>query len=105
MQVEILDIKLRLKKEIPKADWFFFVQQGQMDTILRAWNYRIDLVKKSVCLFTHFNFRNCNFKLLEKAKLIAHMSSHQMAISIGNGLSRENSRLLTLGVDIDSISA
>ena len=87
--------------EIPKADWFFFVQQGQMDTILKAWDYRMDLVRKSVCLFTHFNFRNCNFKLLEKAKLIAHMSSHQMAISIGNGLSRKNSRLLTLGVDID----
>lgn len=87
--------------EIPAADWFLFVQQGQMDTILKAWKYRKDLVEKSICIFTHFNFRNCNFSLLKHAKVISHMSSHQMAISIGNGLSRENSYLLPLGVDME----
>ena len=87
--------------EIPAADWFLFVQQGQMNSILKAWNYREDLVKKSICIFTHFNFRNCNFPLLKHAKVISHMSSHQMAISVGNGLSRENSYLLPLGVDLD----
>ena len=87
--------------DIPEADWFFFVQQGQMNTILKAWKYRKDLVQKSICIFTHFNFRNCNFSLLKHAKVISHMSSHQMAISIANGLSRENSYLMPLGVDME----
>ena len=87
--------------EIPKADWFFFVQQGQLNTILRAWGYREDLIKKSICIFTHFDVNNCNFSLLNKIHLISHMSSHQMAIAIGNGLSAKNSKLLTLGVKMD----
>ena len=87
--------------EIPQADWFLFVQQGQLNTILRAWGYREDLIKKSICIFTHFDVNNCNFDLLNKIHLISHMSSHQMAISIGNGLSAKNSKLLTLGVDMD----
>ena len=35
-----------------KADWFFFVQQGQMDTILKAWDYRMDLVRKNVYIYS-----------------------------------------------------
>lgn len=83
----------------PEADWYFFVQQGQLKSILQAWNFREDLVKKSICIFTHFDYKNCNFKLLNAIHLVSHMSSHQMAISIGNGLSKNNSALLPLGVD------
>ena len=83
----------------PEADWYFFVQQGQLKSILQAWNFREDLVKKSICIFTHFDYKNCNFELLNSIHLVSHMSSHQMAISIGNGLSKSNSALLPLGVD------
>ena len=83
----------------PEADWYFFVQQGQLNSILKAWGYKKDLVKKSICIFTHFDFKNCKFELLNSIHLVSHMSSHQMAIAIGNGLSRNNSSLLPLGVD------
>lgn len=43
--------------------------------------------------------KNCNFDLLNSIRLVSHMSSQHMAISIGNGLSRSNSSLLPLGVD------
>ena len=46
------------------------------------------------------NANNCYFELLNKIKLVSHMSSHQMAISIGNGLTKANSRLMPLGVDL-----
>lgn len=95
------EVDLRSPEAIPEADWFFFVQQGQLDSILGAWGYRKDLVKKSICIFTHFVADKCNFKLLNQIKLISHMSSHQMAISIANGLSKENSEVITLGVDIE----
>lgn len=85
--------------EPPDADWYFFVQQGQLHSILYHWNFRTDLLQKSICIFTHFDYKNCNFKLLNSIRLVSHMSSHQMAISIGNGLSRSNSSLLPLGVD------
>ena len=48
---------------IPDADWFFFVQQGQLNSILGSWGYRKDLVKKSICIFTHFVAKKCNYKL------------------------------------------
>ena len=94
------EVDLANPGNIPEADWFLFVQQGQLFTILKAWGFRKDLVKKSVCIFTHFDMNNCNFELLNSIKLVSHMSSHQMAISIGNGLSMSNSKLLTLGVDM-----
>ncbi len=95
------EVNLTSPGTIPDADWFFFVQQGQLNEILRAWGYRKDLVKKSICIFTHFVAEKCNYKLLNNIKLVSHMSSHQMAISIAHGLSQENSELLTLGVDIE----
>jgi glycosyltransferase involved in cell wall biosynthesis len=85
----------------PKADWYLFVQQGQLHSIMSSWNFREDLVKKSICIFTHFDYKNCQFKLLNSIYLVSHMSSHQMSIAIGNGLSKKNSKLLILGVDED----
>ena len=101
VEVSRHEVNLNSPGAIPEADWFLFVQQGQLDAILGAWGYRKDLVKKSICIFTHFVAKKCNFELLSKIKLISHMSSHQMAISIGNGLSQENSKLMILGVDME----
>ena len=100
IEVSRHEVDIRNPGKIPEADWFLFVQQGQLDGILGAWKYRKDLVKKSICIFTHFNANNCNFELLNKIKIVSHMSSHQMAISIGNGLTKANSRLMPLGVDL-----
>ena len=95
------EVDLNSPGKIPDADWFFFVQQGQLDAILGAWGYREDLVKKSICIFTHYISQNCNHQLLRSIRLVSHMSSHQMAISIANGLSSKNSKLIPLGVDME----
>ncbi len=95
------EVDLTSPGKIPDADWFLFVQQGQLDAILGAWGYRNDLVKKSICIFTHYVAQNCNHELLRSIKLVCHMSSHQMAISIANGLSIKNSKLIPLGVDMN----
>ena len=85
----------------PAANFYLFVQQGQLASIHKAWGYKKDLLGKSICIFTHFDYKNCHFELLSNIRLVTHMSSHQMAISIGNGLSRKNSVMIPLGVDLD----
>ena len=95
------EVDLRRPGPVPDADFFFFVQQGQLKSILAAWDYRHELVVKSVCIFTHYDAANCDAALLNRIRLVSHMSSHQMAISIANGLSPHNSRVLTLGVELN----
>ena len=37
IEVSRYEVDLRNPGKIPEADWFLFVQQGQLDIILRAW--------------------------------------------------------------------
>ena len=83
----------------PSADYYFFVQQGQLNTIHKAWGYKQELLAKSICIFTHYDHNNAKFEVLNKILLVVHMSSQQMATSIANGLSNTISFLCPLGFD------
>ena len=83
----------------PDADYYLFVQQGQLNTIHRAWGYKQNLLAKSICIFTHYDHNNANFKILNDILLVLHMSSQQMATAIANGLSAKVSFLCPLGFD------
>ena len=66
----------------PTADYFLFVQQGQLFTIHRAWGFKKDLLAKSICIFTHYDHNNLKFDVLNKILLVLHMSTQQMATAI-----------------------
>ena len=83
----------------PSADYYLFVQQGQLNTIHRAWGYKKVLLAKSICIFTHYDHNNAKFEVLNKILLVIHMSSQQMATAIANGMSKTNSYLCPLGFD------
>ena len=83
----------------PTADYFLFVQQGQLFTIHRAWGFKKDLLAKSICIFTHYDHNNAKFDVLNKILLVLHMSTQQMATAIANGLSYTISHFCPLGFD------
>ncbi len=84
----------------PNAKWHFFVHIGQMENILGKWK-KYDLNSRSICIFTHYDRKNCNIKLLNSIHTVTYMSSHQMAIAMSVGVYNQNSLLLPLGVRID----
>ena len=83
----------------PEADFYLFVQQGQLNLIHKAWGYKTSLLSKSLCIFTHYDNNNAKIDVLNKILLVLHMSTQQMATAIANGLSASISYYCPLGFD------
>lgn len=85
-------------ERVGDTQYHFFVQQGQLNHFIKKTN-KVEILKDTICLFTHFDIKQFPLAKLNRCKAVMFMSSSQLSVAVANGLDASRAFVCPLGVD------